>query len=57
MGDKISQLVLEKTKTLQVLEVDNIKETGGVNKGHSNTGMNSNQQSDKQSINQEFKNI
>ena len=44
MGDKIAQLIFEKTKTLAVIEANSLEETGRGNKGFGSTRINSEEQ-------------
>ena len=44
MGDKIAQLIFEKTKTPAMIEVDSLEETGRENKVFGSTGINSEDQ-------------
>ena len=44
MGDKIAQLIFEKIKTAEVVEVDSLEETGRGEKGFGSTGIKSEEQ-------------
>ena len=46
MGDKIAQLIFEKIKTPEVVEVDSLEETGRGEKGFGSTGIKSEEQKD-----------
>ena len=44
MGDKIAQLIFEKTKTPEIADIDSLEETGRGDKGFGTTRINSAEQ-------------